>query len=352
MRIVVFTTNYPPLINPRSFRIGKMVEKLSEQTEFLVITSKLNGKTLRENKVIRCGLNLNVNPSYRNSLKQFAIIGFFQKWMWPDDKILHQVLYFINYVFSHRKRDDEILTVSNPISSHLIGLTLNKFWKHKWTMDIGDIYFGNQHHSVLSKSLERMLLHNCNKIIVNSESLKIHFLVHYKIPGEKIKVIPNGIYWDISKIKPISSDQLRLSYVGNTYADVREATEELKILIDIAKTYPLINIKIHLFGIQFYKVDELSKEYPHLIQISHCKNEDEIITAYSNTDILINFANRNNPGLPSKLQEYLATRLSILNFIYSTDDSSYNFLNLRTNRVLHVFIDNYQVEEILDFIKK
>ena len=147
MRIVVFTCNYPPLINPRSFRIEKFVKLNSGEHEILIITSPVNGFIQNEKKVIRCGLQMNRDSVYRNSLKKYSFLRFLHKLIWPDDKILHPFLYLINYLFKYRHKDDHIITVSNPFSSHLIGLVLKKFFKHRWTADIGDIYFGNQHFS-------------------------------------------------------------------------------------------------------------------------------------------------------------------------------------------------------------
>ncbi len=352
MRIVVFTCNYPPLINPRSFRIEKFVKLNSGEHEILIITSPIDESIQNEKNVIRCGLQMNWDSAFRNSLKKYSFLRFLHKLIWPDDKILHPFLYLMNYLFKYRQKNDLIITVSNPFSSHLIGLVLKKIFKQRWTADIGDIYFGNQHFSFLSKFLERIILKSADHIVVNSNSLQEHFISHYNLSRDIFSVIPNGIHLNASKIKHIPSPIIRISFIGNTYPETREAITELNILIELAKMDLERKICIQLYGNQFYKVQLFAKKYPELVQIRFCKNELELMDAYSNTDILINFANKNNPGLPSKLEEYLATGLPILNFIYSKTDPSFIFLNNHKAYVHHVNLNSPDLKLLNYFIQQ
>lgn len=350
MRLVVFTTNYPPLNNPRAFRMDHFVQANIDKGELIVITSPVKEYIEKDKRVIRCGLRMKTDSRYRNPLKRYSILRFLHKLCWPDDKIIHQIFYLIHYLFRYRKKDDQILTVSNPFSCHLIGLLLKKLWQHNWKADIGDSYFGNQHYSFLSTYFEGIVLRTADQIIVNSDSLKNHFLLNYNIPVEKISVLPNGIRIDATRIKHIPSDFTRLSYIGNTYATTREAIDELHLLIDLAKKHPELKLRIQLFGNQFYKVHDLEKRYPELIQISYCKNEDELIEAYSNTDVLINFANKNNPGLPSKLEEYVSTGIPILNFYLKESDSSLYYFKDQHSEVYHCCISQPNLATLRYFI--
>jgi glycosyltransferase involved in cell wall biosynthesis len=255
------------------------------------------------------------------------------------------------YLLKYRKKEDIIITVSNPFSSHLIGLILKKFGKHPWKMDIGDIYYGNQHHSWLSKWFERIILNSADHIVVNAESLRNHFLTLYRLLQEKITVIPNGVHIDLSKINKTKSDTIRLSYIGNTYQDIREGIPELELLRKMVTLDNSNKYQIQLYGTQYFKVSEWSERHPGFISISHCKNEEELIQAYSNTDILVNFAHRNNPGLPSKLEEYVASGLPIINFYYTEQDPSYVFLNTNTSIAYHCNLNAPNIQALQTFIE-
>lgn len=351
MRIVVFTCNYPPRMNPRAFRVEKFVKLISHEYEILVVTSKIMGSIEKELNVIRCGFTLNLDSTLRNSIKKYKFIRFLHKAFWPDDQFLFQFYFLINYLFRIRKRDDLIITVSHPFSSHMIGWFLKKVCRHKWIADIGDIYFGNQHHSKLSKWYERTILNSVDHIVVNAESVRNHFLKLYSLKPEIITVIQNGIHIDVSKIRKTKSDTIRLSYIGNTYEGIREAIPELEALLRLTILDTSHKYLIQLFGKQYFKVIEWCEKNPGLICISYCKNEEDLIEAYSKTDLLINFANKNNPGLPSKLEEYIASGLPVINFYYTEHDPSRLFLNSNTSLAYSCNLNAPDLQALKEFIE-
>lgn len=351
MRIVVFTCNYPPRINPRAFRVEKFVKLNSKEHEILVITSKIKGFTVKEPNEIRCGFAINLDDTFKNSIKKYKFFRILHKTFWPDDQLLFQFYFLINYFFRFRKKNDLILTVSHPFSIHAAGWVLKKVFGHQWIADIGDIYYGNQHHSGMSKWYERTILSSADHIVVNAESVKVHFLKWYDLPLDKITVIQNGIHIDVSKIKKTKSDSIRLSFIGNTYDKVREAIPELEVLLRFINLDSSGKYRIQLFGKQYFKVIQWCEKHPGLISISYCKNEEELIHAYSNTDLLINFANKENPGLPSKLEEYLASGLPVINFYYTEDDPSRLFLNSNSSLIYSCDLNAPDLKALKKFIE-
>ncbi len=351
MRIIVFTCNYPPRMNPRAFRVEKFVKLNSKEYDILVVTSKIKGFNLKGPNVIRCGFAINLDDTFKSSIKKYKFIRLLHKAFWPDDQLLFQFYFLINYFFRFRKKNDLILTVSNPFSSHMIGWFLKKICRHKWIADIGDIYFGNQHHSMLSKWYERKILNSTDHIVVNAEILRNHFLKLYPLASEKITVIPNGVHIDASKINKTKSDTIRLSYIGNTYQDIREAVQELELLLKLISSNKSHKYQIQLFGRQYFKVIEWCEQLHGLINISYCKNEEELIQAYSNTDLLINFANKNYEGLPSKLEEYVASGLPIINFQYTEQDPSCLFLHSNTSIAYYCNLNAPDIQAMQTFIE-
>lgn len=328
-----------------------MLKKHFTSKETLIITSPVKGFAKHEDEIVRTGLPMKVYNPIRESLKKYSFVRSMHKLFWPDDKLFHQFFYLLAYLFKYRKKDDRIITVSNPFSAHLIGMFLRKICGHRWTIDVGDVFYSYHHYSFLNRWFEKKVILNADEIIVNSESLRNHFLSLYKIPTEKIRVISNGTQLDFSKLKHIASETIRLSYIGNTYDHTREAIEEMRILIACAKRSGK-KMRIQLFGNQFHKLHQLQKEHPELIQIAYCYNDEELLNAYAQTDILINFANKNNPGLPSKLEEYAVSRLPVINFVYTEADASCPYLHETKCIVCHINIEAPDMQKLIDFVLK
>ncbi|MGB4969811.1 MAG: glycosyltransferase [Saprospiraceae bacterium] len=357
MRIVVFSLNFPPLRNPRSFRVGLYSKYLHEKYDLLTITSSIDEECADPSFVFRSGIKIRMKSKLRGKLKRFSVIRFFHKFIFPDDRIIYMIPFLFNYIFKLRRKDDLIMTVSNPISAHLIGIFLKLFFRHQWIVDIGDI-FSNQNTSnngpnaFLINRYEKSVLNFSDHVVLNAYSLKQYYQSSFSIPNEKMTVIPNGILLDIERIRHIQSNEIRLSFIGNTYPIVREGLEEMKILLKLVELFPETTILIQLYGVQFSKLHELENIFPNIIKIRYCQTDDELIQAYSNTDILINFANKDNPGLPSKLNEYQATGIPIINFLHSFEDSSWHYLNTIQNAVIHVLVNQVELESIAEFITK
>jgi glycosyltransferase involved in cell wall biosynthesis len=351
MRIVIFSLNYPPLVNPRSFRTKQIYESFSERFTTLVISSKSNSDSSSEPNIIRCGFKYHSNVHQRAQLKQYRILRFFHSLIWPDDKIFQNKFHFLIYLFKYRKKEDRIITVSNPFTSHIIGLSLKIIFKHKWIVDIGDAYYTSNHNSLLSKWFESFVLQKADFVIVNSESLLKHFSHLHKISLQKFIHIPNEIHFEIRQIHKTQSDQIRISYFGNSYSGVREATQEMNILLELARQYHDKKLKIQVFGIQDPSIYKMAKINPEILVIGFCKNEEELIEAYSNTDFLVVFANKNNPGLPSKCYEYIATGLPVIHFYYSKNDPAYIYLQSQGARIFHCEIGKGDPGELIQFIR-
>lgn len=356
MRIVVFASNIPPLRNPRSFRIARHLPILHSLADLLVISSPNSDKVLQDDFYIRRhGLSINQHSTIRSGLKSNRLFRFLHSYIFPDDKLFHQIFYLINYVFRYRKKEDIILTVSNPFSSHMAGCILKKWFGHKWIVDIGDVYaqpFNNNSWIVRLKSnFEKLVLASCEHIVVNAESLKIYFTEQYKIEPSKCSVIENGVHLDFSRMKRMEHQELNLVYIGNTYPETREARVEIEYLLKLAETHPELQIKILLYGLQHQGIYDLQKRQQDYLEISRCNSDWELLQAYGRADFLINFANKNNPGLPSKLQEYLCSGLPIIHYKHQSEDVAEKYLSKHHANFISCLVDSNDTEELINFFK-
>ncbi|MEI2695058.1 MAG: hypothetical protein V9E90_08310 [Saprospiraceae bacterium] len=347
MRIVIFSHNYPPKRNPRSFRIQNLEQSGFFGKEYLIIsTSNLQSSQsipstdkLFINKWNYSKLEFLLNIIKRIRYNQLA--DFISKCIIPDRYVFIQIYYLILYLVKFRKADDLIYTVSNPFSSHLIGIVLQKYFKHEWHADIGDVYFSPMTSNwCIHQTIERKVLVSANRIILNCESIRNHFIKVYSINKEKTQLVPNGVNIKFENCKPISSPILRFSFIGNTYHPVRPGIREVYYILKYIQTHSKRSLILQLFGKQDQPIVKLAKQNPLLIKISYCNSDQELEEAYANSDILINFANVNHPGLPSKLEEYVASGIPIINFIHTERDSSCEYLSSKQAKCLHINCSN------------
>lgn len=356
MRIVVFASNIPPLRNPRSFRMTRHLPLLHSIADLLVISSP-NPATCQmdESYIRRHGLAIKQNSRLRSGLKSIGLFRFLHRYLFPDDKLFHQLMYLFYYIFRYRKRDDIILTVSHPFSSHLTGWILKKWFGHRWIIDVGDLYaeplINNSWIASLKSKFERLVLSSCEHIVVNAESLKNYFIKRYKIEPSKCSVIENGVHLDFSKMQRIEHQELNLVYIGNTYPRTREAIAEIEHLLKLVKALPELNIKIRLYGMQHQGIYDLQKQYKEFLEISRCDSDQELLQAYGRADFLINFANKNNPGLPSKLREYMCSGLPIIHYKHQSIDAAEEYLSKHNANFISCLLNSNSIDELINFLK-
>jgi len=350
MRIVIFSHNYPPKRNPRSFRIQNLEQSGFFGKEYLIIsTSKQQSSQIRpsNDKLFNKKWKYKIFEflsSLKKRIRYNQLADFISKCIIPDRYVFIQIFYLILYLVKYRKADDLIYTVSNPFSSHLIGIVLQKYFKHEWHADIGDVYFSAiTANWSIHQTIERKVLVSANRIILNSESIRNHFIKAYSITKEKTQLVPNGVSIKFESSNRIPSPILRFSFIGNTYHPVRPGILEAEFILKYFNLHPDRSMVLQLFGYQNLELIKLAARNPLLIKINTCHSDQDLLEAYSKTDILINFANVNNPGLPSKLDEYIASGIPIINFYKTSEDTTLTYLN--SVNALHLDVNTDFVDE-------
>lgn len=354
MRTVIFSHNYPPKRNPRSFRIRNLEQAGFFGKEYIIIPNsvlafsqfkKLHNDLHQKKREIT---KPNFLSYLKNGIRYNRISNFLSKCILPDRFIFLQLYYLILYIVKYRKSDDLIYTVSNPFSSHLIGIVLKFLFKHEWHADIGDVYYSELTSNwSIHEALEKSVVLYTDRLILNSDSIKNHFIQAYSVVTEKIHVVSNGVRIKFNTIIRIPSSVLRFSYIGNTYHPIRPGIQELEFILKYFEAHPEQSMILQLFGKQNQAIMRLAAKNPLLIKIISCNSDHELEEAYANTDILINIANVNFPGLPSKLEEYVASRIPIINFYQTKDNASLLFLNSKNLVLLNIDI-NCIDEDILN----
>ncbi|MDQ3142598.1 MAG: hypothetical protein M3Q56_10175 [Bacteroidota bacterium] len=359
MRIVVINPYAVGARNPRASRIHFVLQCLMENNIDFLIISK-NGFASRDS--IHGLKDIRVNTQKENS--NYNMRNRFAKWVSgfiiPDRWVFWTFYSLVKYVCFYRRKEDILWTISNPWSAHLFGLFTKPT---KWVADIGDLYSQNEHHPVWNGVFssftifyENKILRSADKCLVNSPKIKEYYLKKYPVDVKNMELIYSGTILNFKLVKRRESTNIRLAYFGNTFETIRTGLREIHIFEELCKEYPelIITRQFSLFGKQTYGLLEFiqnSQVLKHHCRMHNIFSDEELLEAYRQTDILVNFSNGTYPGMPSKLVEYVQSNLPILNFYQFPEEASLDFLK-GINNALSVDLDRPDLQAIYDFIQK
>ncbi|NOT38290.1 MAG: hypothetical protein HOP11_13035 [Saprospiraceae bacterium] len=349
-RIVIFNPFDSPHANPRSIRIQNLIKEIQSEYDVLFITNPVKGLTSRSSFIKYHGFTIQTQKG--NSIKNNIFTSILKKIIWPDVLLLNSIFHGMVYIFKYYKSNDIVITVSNPVSVHCIGILLKIFRKRIfWIADIGD-QFQSANQSIFgffSNLFESYVIRKASKIVTNSNGILSHLKILYPRCENKFLVIHNGSSIDFSDIEFDNSEPYIISYMGNSYEPIRSGIEELKVLseVQLLLLKNKLHLDIQLIGRQNSSlVDKFQSSNIHFIP--HC-NSDELLQHYSKSRILFSLANKNYAGMPSKLEEYCSTGIPIIYFCYSEEDPGVSFLHQYKNHLIFI-IGTSSTSMLFEFI--
>ena len=345
MKIYLLSPHKFPTRNPRTLRIEGVRKILSQkwtvQTLSTILQSKISNKKYQTNN----------NFSKTKFARLLKLIAY------PDVYIIDNIIISFKYIFIHSNKDNVLITFSHPFSTHFTGLVSKMIWpKRIWIADIGDLYLNNPNQklpkwvSPLLKCFESLVINKSDYVVLNSEEIFEYYKNNFQLNTLKTRVIYNGSLLNFVGLKSITNNFTNLSFIGNTYENVREGIKELQLIVDTINSLHCkeIHTQIYLAGTQYIRLLEQFRHNPGINFIPALK-EIDLLELYQKTNILINFANKNYPGLPSKLYEYMLTGLPIIHFTYGFPDPSIPFLSDYPKfLIFHLELD--KPEKLINFI--
>jgi hypothetical protein len=287
----------------------------------------------------------------------YKIIG--KHIIWPDYACFSIYSFYKTAIrLIKNKNIKNIITVSHPFSSHVVGLLLKiRFPDLIWDTDSGDPFSPMKepkpNNTFLYKSLnfhiEKKILKRCRKFYVNNLATKKKYLEYFKSFKKKIIVIePLSLFQKKNNSQAKNSKYFfKLFYAGSFYSKIRSPIPFFEIIDKLIKEFPnrKQDIKIYIFTNSLIFNQEL-KKYPHLKSIFVLKKPIqylELMRFIKNDMISLNFGNKTNLQIPSKLYESIGMGIKIVNFHYNVDKMSVKILNNYPNRI------NINLENVINF---
>lgn len=242
---------------------------------------------------------------------------------------------------------DAIITVSWPVSPHVVGSFIHKgIGKNiPWLVDIGDPFSFNKTTPIndfkkfaqKNKNFEQNLLRDASIVTVTTEETKADYIHFFSVTESKIIVIPPLIPTKKNELRnsressSSKNQKIKLVFTGSLRSKNRRPDTLLWLFSRLISIQEFSDcIELHFYGdinqclssFAPYK-DQINKEI-FLHGIVKKELVDEVL---SKADFLVNIGNVSENQLPSKIVEYLSANRPIINIASNPNDSSWKFLS-------------------------
>jgi len=242
---------------------------------------------------------------------------------------------------------DLILSSHEPGVSHILGYLAKKWSGARWIGDFGDPFVTvstPRFRRPIDRKLEIFLLRRMDGVILTNEKLRAKFLEKYPFLIEgKVTAIPQGFDENPSLANVGRNRDFTLSYFGAFYQDFRSP----KIFARALRRIPTCRLKFFLAGrnesflTDFYGLGDRF-EYKGLIP------HREALARQRESDLLVNFGNRQDDQIPGKGFEYLGAGKPILQV--SDVEDEFSLLIKRLKRGLVVRNDEKEIAEAIKYL--
>jgi len=400
-QVLIVSHSYSPAITPRSFRWSAIAEYWVKQGHHIdVVTSWkpglpryeiLNGVQVYRvggaiSEVVRGRLQkpamasevrnnkFNSVPDSTKTLAKWVHDYTWKKVYWPDCACLW---YFPalkkakQLLASHRYSN--LITVSEPFTGHLVGLSLKKDLPvMRWIVDIGDpfcfqVYRPTNNHSLyknLNFTIESNIFKEAKAISVTTDATLEKYAELFSESATKIHVIPPLLSLDINKENPSlffssKDSKVRLLFVGTLHKEIRKPDLLLRLFKNLLQTYLSEQLELHLIG-NINNCQKYFQTYKDLLDkkiFCHGKlSRSHALQAMKEADVLVNLGNEVPYQLPSKVVEYTGLGKPVLNIAKIAEDSSATFFkNYPASLCLlgdEEGVDTDQFAKLVQFIEK
>lgn len=288
-----------------------------------------------------------------------------KKVYWPDSTCL--------WLFAARKKAlrlvgktafDAVISTSTPYTGHLVGRAVKAVHSGMhWMVDIGDPFCfskpainNSSLHGKRNHRSEQEILELCDSATVTVASCRRVYEEAFSGIDGKIAVVPPLFSGDGGMtVRLASPEKKKLIFTGSLYRDIRNPDYLLLLLNAVIEKFS--QVEAHFYG-RVNDCAECFSEYESLqgenIFLHGQVSRDVALKATFEADVLINIGNDTNYQLPSKLVDYAASGLPIINIVSVADDSSVDFLSkypaAMTLKETPQGPTSDEVERLVDFI--
>ncbi|TDQ37592.1 glycosyltransferase [Thiopseudomonas denitrificans] len=359
MKILIINYYFEPFVGAHAYRWSQIAKVWAAEGHEVEVIAGRVGDTRCEVRddvtVERIGFvrrqsgmsSSSTTSSEKVNALRSATVGLLKKvnrfFFWPDG-LWHWLPFLLASLLKRRHvKYDLVVSYSPTFSAHVGGLFFKKINKNigRWIADYGDPFSTSNSmppnnfkiYKWLNFFFENRVFKFCDKVVfTNKRTLREYVECFGLTSCSKASVIPHAV--DVGAFfqqkKPVRTQPYNLVYVGAFHRGIREPFMMVGFFNELCKRLDIVvNVYGPLNGVPHSEVNTGCVKHHGAV------SRDRAIELVREADILINIENSNCVMTPSKIVEYVATGLPIINF-YEKERAELLCDERLSGRLLHV----------------
>jgi len=374
MKILIINYYFEPFVGAHAYRWSQIAKVWAAAGhEVKVISGRVDDVRceIRDGVTVeRIGFLRRQNSTQPSSMEpsgwvraiRSATVGLLKKlnrlFFWPDG-LWHWLPFLLISLFKHRHAQyDLVVSYSPTFSAHLGGLFYKRIKKNncRWVADYGDPFSVSismppnnlKIYKTLNSFFEKKVIKSADKAIFTNEKTLIEYKIFFgAVSCATAAVIPHAV--DVSSFfqpaRHVAQEPFNLVYVGAFHRGIREPDVMVNFFNGLRER---LDITVNLYG----PLNGVPASAVNVGCVRHhgVVPRDQAVELIRGADVLINIENSNCVMTPSKVVEYVATGLPIVNF-YEEDRTELLCDDRLNGRVFHIK-DLTSLDAVGDFIPR
>lgn len=354
MKILIVSQVIYPYKSPRSYRTTELAIELSKEHDVTLVANcndlfykdlpsfnNIEIKPFKKLSFIR--KHSNMKDSY-SVLDKILIRLLWKVVLYPQIEFLWKVPISLKNLSDF----DVLISIASPHTIHwgcLLALKQNPKLAKKWIADCGDPFMMNptERPYFYFKYFEKNFMKRADFITIPFDKAERAYYPEFK---SKIRVIPQGLNINNLNIKHsiINNRIITFAYAGVFYKDIRNPRKFFDFLSKLK-----IDFKFVVYTIDDSLINDYKSSLSDKLVIKSYIDRDVLIYELSKMDFLINFSNKHDIQMPSKLIDYALSGRPILNIDADVLNESIvcEFLNKDYKNQLSIRIDDFKIENVV-----
>lgn len=342
-KILILTADFVPYSTATTNCILPLIKELKKKYLIEIVTAKRNEKDCEIEKLD--GIIIYRIPNIAllkyNKINSLSYVNKKEK----IKKILNKLFIYLRYNYKfegfeagfnnkenrkflnrliEKEKYDFVLSISNPITNHLIIKKIRQKMKFNWLIyEFDPIGYhsspGNNLPSYINLLIERSILKKCDSILLTNE------IYHENMNNSLKKFIYKMHAIDFALIAKLDSpenlDMLKgkCIFLGNLNDITRNPSYAIEVFNNMQM--PFLTLMTNYSGKSLKQIKNNT-----YIKTKKFKPHDEAIQEMLSSDILISIGNNVINQMPSKIFEYISSGKPIVHFYKRADDPTINYL--------------------------
>lgn len=353
MKILLISSHFYPVINPRSFRATELAKELVRQGNEVTVLTLYNSKHTTFAEEHKVNFEYLPNLKWKElSIEGNAITSKIRRAIRRGMQLIAEypavelVGLVKNYIRKETKKYDAIISIAVPYPIHW-GIAASD-WKriaNTWIADCGDPYYGDTSDSfkklIHFKYIEKWAFRKMDKITIPIEEGKKGYFQEFH---SKMNIIPQGFDFNIAKSHYVKNSRPTFIYAGGFIPGYRDPQPFLEYLTTLKEDFKFI-IYTNTIGLVQPYLNKLGDK----IEIRDYIPREKLMMELSKADFLVNIDNAESVQSPSKLIDYKIANRPILNVKKGSLDEKVisEFLNFDfTNQYDISNVDQFDIRNV------